>query len=104
MSYGISNCGTLALWSSFEQPELLRVQVQLAPKAKEYWCLIVIINDELDKLYFCWHKVVKAEACYTNIKRLLSLKSVPMVSKVIFLLRLLEARVRYGVEIKFMFR
>ncbi|OMJ08000.1 LINE-1 reverse transcriptase-like protein, partial [Smittium culicis] len=78
MSFGISKCGALAVGGSFEHTNILELQGQRVPIVKEYWYLGVLINDELDLLKFCRHKVEKAEACYTNIRRLLSSKSVPM--------------------------
>ncbi|OMJ08700.1 hypothetical protein AYI69_g10971 [Smittium culicis] len=104
MSFGISKCGALAVGGSFEHPDILELQVQRVPIVKEYWYLGVLINDELDLLKFCRHKVEKAEACYTNIRRLLSSKSVPMASRVLFLRGVLEARMRYGGEILGMYR
>ncbi|OMJ17238.1 LINE-1 reverse transcriptase-like protein [Smittium culicis] len=85
MFFGISKCGALPVGGSFEHPDILELQGQRVPIVKEYWYLGVLINDELDLLKFCRHKVEKAEACYTNIRRLLSSKSVPMASRVLFL-------------------
>ncbi|OMJ19144.1 hypothetical protein AYI69_g6746, partial [Smittium culicis] len=76
ISFGISKYGALV--------------GKRVPILKKYWYLGVLINDELDLLKFCRQKVEKAEACYTNIRRLLSSKS--------------EARMRYGGEILGMFR
>ncbi|OMJ28581.1 LINE-1 reverse transcriptase-like protein [Smittium culicis] len=104
MSFGISKCDALAVGGSFEHPENLELQGQRVHIVKEYWYLGVLINDEQDLLKFCRHKVEKAESCYTNIRRLLSSKSVPMASRVLFLRGVLEARMRYGVEILGMLR
>ncbi|OMJ30150.1 hypothetical protein AYI69_g315 [Smittium culicis] len=77
-------CGALAVGGSFEHPEISELQGQRVPIGK--------------------HKVEKAEACYTNIRRLLSSKSAPMSSRVLVLREVLEAKIEYGGEIKSMFR
>ncbi|OMJ16689.1 hypothetical protein AYI69_g7739 [Smittium culicis] len=104
MSLGISKYGALVVGGSFEHPDILELQGQTVLIVKEYWYLGVLINDELDLLKFCRHKFEKAEACYANIRRLLSSKSVPMASRVLFLRGVLETRMRYGGEILGMFR
>ncbi|OMJ16069.1 LINE-1 retrotransposable element ORF2 protein [Smittium culicis] len=104
MSFGISKRGALSVGGSFEHPDILELQGQSVPIVKGYWYLGVLINDEIDLLKFCRHKVEKAEACYANIKRLLSSKYASMASRVLFLRGILEARMRYGGEILGMYR
>ncbi|OMJ27426.1 Retrovirus-related Pol polyprotein from type-1 retrotransposable element R2 [Smittium culicis] len=104
ISFGISKCVALAVGGSFYHPKILELQGKRVPILKEYWYLGVLINNDLDLLKFCRHNVEKAEACYTNISRLLSSKSVPMASRVFFLREVLEARMGYGGEILGMFR